>query len=338
MESQYRQDVLTGHWVIISSARAKRPEAFIVKKVEKEKHKKCAFCEGHELETPPEKYAVRNKGTRENEKGWRIRVIDNKYQVFDTKKNNERKSTKLFPYQQAIGIHEVIITKNPAKDIGEFTRHQVKELIETFIQRISVHKNNPEIKHIQIIQNHGKRAGSSMTHPHSQLFGGGNYKGTWLDKELKHSKRHFAKEGRCLFCDILEKEIKSGKRIIYKNRNFIAYSPYASSYPFQISVAPRFHSAFFEEMNEKQIKDFAEIVQFAFHRLYVKLRNPDYNFFIRLAPVKFRNDKEEKEIRESFHWHLEILPKVTTWGGYEYATNVVVNVVLPEESAEFFRL
>ena len=303
-------------------------------------HKKCVFCEGNEKKTPKETYAIRKEGTKPDTPGWEIRVVPNKFPVFKktTRVRNIAKEG-FFENLPAIGIHEVSITNHPHKDLGQLNLYKTQQVIETYLQRFNFHKHNPfiPVRYVLIIHNHGTSSGASVPHPHSQILGFSHFEGSLIERELIGSRDYFIRHKKCIFCEMQEEELNINKRIVYQNYKFIAFCPYASRYPFETWIMPRFHNGFFEYLKIDQIESFAEILRAVLNKLYKGLKNPDYNFYIHTCPTKFVSSREREEASHYYHWHVEILPKITTWGGFEFATNMIVNVVPPEDAARFLR-
>ncbi len=340
MLSEYRQDPITKQWVILSPGRAKRPEAFVPKKTKKDKHKNCVFCEGNEKKTPKETYAIRKSDSKPDTPGWDIRVVPNKFPIFRKSASVKKiEENSFFDSLPAVGIHEVSITNHPHKDLGQLNLYKTQQVVETYLQRFNFHKHNPfiPIRYMLIIHNHGKSSGASIPHPHSQILGFNHWEGSLIERELVGSRDYFFRNKKCVFCDMQEKELRSRTRTIWGNNNFIAFCPYASRYPFETWIMPRFHNGFFEYLKIDQMESFAEILRVVLAKMYKGLNNPDYNFYIHTSPTKFVSSRERDEVSRYYHWHVEILPKITTWGGFEFGTNMIINVVSPEDAARFLK-
>ncbi len=339
MLSEYRQDPVTKMWTVLSPGRAKRPEAFVPAKTQTDRHKKCVFCEGNEKKTPKEVYAIRKSDSKPDASGWEIRVVPNKYPVFKKSVVQNNPAHAFFKDAPAVGVHEVLITNNPHKDIGQFSQYKTQQVLETYLQRFNFHKHNPfvPVRYILIMQNHGRTSGASVPHPHSQIFGFDRWEGSLIEKELVGSRDYYIRNKKCVFCEMQNKEQSVGKRIVYQNDKFVALCPYASRYPFETWIMPRFHNGFFEYLKIDQIESLADITRVVLAKLNKGLKNPDYNFFIHTAPTRFVSTRERDEVSRYYHWHMEILPKITSWGGFEFATDMVINVVAPEDAARFLR-
>jgi len=72
------------------------------------------------------------------------------------------------------------------------------------------------------------------------------------------------------------------------------------------------------------------LVQATLQGLYRGLNDPPFNYFIHSAPLK-------GDYAHEYHWHLEIIPKLSIAAGFELGTGMWINVVKPEDSAAFLR-
>jgi UDPglucose--hexose-1-phosphate uridylyltransferase len=115
-----------------------------------------------------------------------------------------------------------------------------------------------------------------------------------------------------------------------ENRYAVAFAPYASKRPFEISVIPKKHFPRFEETPPAVIRGVAELMQLILRALRNRAGDPDLNFFIHSAPFS-------KNGHYYHHWHAEILPNLSYLGGLEFATGIYINVVDPDEAAKILR-
>jgi len=176
------------------------------------------------------------------------------------------------------------------------------------------------------MHNYGKEAGASIYHPHSQIFGISIIPPD-VQSSLDGSRRYYHKEGKCVHCVMIEYELKDKSRLIFENEHFIAFCPFASRVNYEVRIFPKFHSPNFEKINENQEKQLAEIFRICLNKIYEKLNNPAYNFFIHTAPTT-------TEHIEHYHWHIEILPRISKWAGFEIGTGIEIITVAPEEAAK----
>jgi len=317
-----RQNPVTGDFVVIAPERAKRPDDYILPKpVAKKKNLEfCNFCEGGEAYNE----RMADAGTKN------IYVVKNKYPAFVDKEAITLDAGKIYYSQQSVGDHEVIVFLDHEKDLAEVPVSQLNELFEVYQQRISFYKKNPSIEYIMPIHNHGAESGESIEHPHSQLFASSIIPNTIL-KEIIGSEKFYKDEGKCIFCEIIKEEKKIGQRMVYENEDFVAFCAYASRMPFEMWVLPKKHLENFEKMTAPARKKLAEIFQIVIMKLYKGINDPPLNFYLHDSPV---SDTHHDHF---YHWHLEITPRLTRFGGYEMGSGVIIDVVSPERSAEFLR-
>lgn len=329
---QLRQDLVTGRWVAVATERAKRPSSFSrAAGVAVPPAATCPFCTGHESMTPPEVMAFRAPGTQPNTPGWEVRVVPNLYPAFGPA-NEEPVRSCDGPYatMTGVGVHEVIISSpDHGDDFARLSTHQVDQIVKAFVERYDAHRANPAIQYLLIINNHGKEAGASLEHPHSQLFGIPLVPFA-VREELDGVRRYREEHARCVYCDILANEQKEGVRVIWENDSFLVYAPFASRTPFEASILPKWHSPRFETMSAPQQQAFASALHELTARIVGGLNDPPFNFYIHTAPVHQQGEPD-------YHWHLELLPKLAIAAGFELGTGIMINTATPEAAAEFLR-
>ncbi len=329
---QLRQDLVTQRWVAIATERAKRPSSFSrAAAVPVPPAATCPFCVGHESMTPPEVMAYRTPGSEPNTPGWEVRVVPNLYPAFGPA-DIEPIVSKEGPYETmtGVGIHEVLISSpSHADDFAQLSAGQTAKVVRAFVERYEAHRSNPAIRYMLIINNHGKEAGASLEHPHSQLFGIPLVPSA-LREELDGTRRYRAEHGGCAYCEILSTEQKEKVRVVAENDDFLTYAPFASRTPFETAILPKWHSARFEEMSAGQQVNFARALHDLTARIHTGLNDPPYNFYVHTAPVHSTDDVD-------YHWHLELLPKLSIAAGFELGTGLMINVATPEAAAEYLR-
>ncbi len=334
---ELRKDPIVDNWVIISTERSKRPLDFNIKTEEKRKDH-CVFCEGNEYKTPPEKFAYREKGTLENSPGWKVRVVTNKFPVLKMEKRKViLEKVGLCEKMNGLGVHEVIIeTPHHYEDLDSLGIDNIILIFKTYQQRyLSIFKDK-RIKYILIFKNYGIDGGASLEHPHSQLIAT-TIIPKRIEEELMSSIKFFNLEKRCIFCDYIMQEVQFKDRIIAKSEKYIAISPFAARFPFETWILPMFHNAYFEEINDDEIFELSKMIKEILFRIKNRLNNPPYNFIIHTAPSKKSSIKEWTALEEKYHWHIEIIPRLTKIAGFEWGTGFYINPTSPEEAAKILR-
>lgn len=330
---ELRQNTATKEWVIISTERAKRPEEFGGEVVEEkpEVRKTCPFCPGNENLTPPEIASYRAYGTKPNEKGWWIRVVPNKYAALLPQGDTKRlKEEDFFMYMDGVGEHEIIV-ESPDHDltIATMEQKQVEEIFLAYRERYLGLCHDKRFELVTIFKNHGKRAGTSVKHPHSQILAT-PMTPSHIRHRLEEAMRYFDDNGKCVFCDMIEKELKVGERNVLETDNFISFEPFASRSPFETWVIPKRHSSSFGSISPEHTKELAFVMRQTLAKIYKSLNNPDYNYVIRSTPCHETNE-------EYFHWYIQILPRVVEIAGFELGSGIFINTVIPEKAAKFLR-
>ena len=327
--SELRRDQIIGRWVIIATERGKRPVDFSSPEPTKEKGF-CPFCAGNEDKTPAEVLAYRPADTAPNSEGWRIRVVPNKFPALMVEGDLGRVGEGMYDMMSGIGAHEVIIeTPDHEASWSTMSQANLEEVLWAFKERIEDLKQDARFKYILTFKNHGDAAGASLEHPHTQMIALPIIPKR-VAEEMEGSRAHFANKERCIFCDIIHQEQMSKSRIITENKNFIAFTPFASRFPFETWVLPKMHISHYEDSEKVGFDYLASLLRDTMRRIDTVLSDPPYNLIIHTSPVTAFN-------LEYYHWHIEIIPKLTKVAGFEWGTGFYINPTPPEEAAEYLR-
>lgn len=326
---ELRQNVATREWVIISTERAKRPEDFKNKKVKKDVPShidSCPFCTGNETLTPPELFRI-----PDNAPSWSVRVTPNKFAALtDVGNKDVWKLNGIMSKANGVGHHDVIID-SPRHNgyIPTLTSTDMNNLFSAYVRRFKEVSQDPRTEHVIIFKNHGKNAGTSLEHPHTQIVALPVVP-SHVRQRIEEAMQYYDSHGQCVFCTIRDEELKLSDRVIHDSEHFTALVPYAAYSPFNIWVIPKRHAASFGDISQNEISDLAKIMKIIISKLHFGLDDPDYNYIIRTVPVGGCNSKY-------FHWYIDIVPRLTKMAGFELGTGMFINVSLPEENAAFLR-
>lgn len=328
-----RKDPVTGRWVIISTQRAKRPQEFIREPV-RFKSAHCAFCPGHEDKTPPEILAYRaDSGAEHNGAGWKVRVIPNKYPALEIEGSLDRQAEGIFDRMNGTGAHEVIIESPEHQDTyATMTEKRIEDSLYAFRDRIVDLRNDTRLKYVLIFKNHGEAAGATMEHPHSQLIALPIVPRQVVE-ELKGARDYHDQKERCIYCDIISQETRNGhngSRVVLDAEHFVAVAPFAPRFPFETWILPKKHDSAFENSPADRFGGLARTLKTLAAKMDAVLDFPAYNMVIHSAPV-------HDGPTDHYHWHVEVMPKLTKVAGFEWGTGFYINPTSPEESAKFLR-
>ncbi len=326
---ELRKDPIVGRWVIISTERGKRPSEFESYQAPS-KAGFCPFCPGNESKTPNEVLAYRKNGGVANSPGWHIRVVPNKYPALKVEGDLNREGDGVYDKMNGVGAHEVIIESPDHKDtLSHMTPGQFEEVLWAYRDRIIDLKKDMRLRYILIFKNHGEAAGASLEHTHSQLIALPIIPKR-VSEELDGALEYYNFKERCIFCDIIRQETLQGVRIVAENRDFIAVSPYAPKSPFEIWILPKVHESNFENCQKHHYENLSMIFSDVLRRMDKVLNYPPYNFILHAAPMK-------DGATQFYHWHFELMPKLTRMAGFEWGSGFYINPTPPEEAAKFLR-
>lgn len=326
---ELRKDPVTSRWVIIATERGKRPSDFSVEATPS-RVGFCPFCPGNEDKTPPEVLAFRVNGQGPNQGGWQLRVVPNKFPALQIEGELNRQGDGMYDSMSGIGAHEVVVeTPEHGDTLASMAEPRVEDLLWAFHDRVQDLKKDPRFQHILIFKNHGRAAGASLEHPHSQLIATPIIPKR-VREELDGAKEYYRYKERCVFCDMVRQERAQGVRVIAENDDFVAIAPYASRFPFETWILPRQHEPFFEDGQKHQYVNLAKLLRGLAIRIERVLGNPPYNLIIHSSPLRETD-------RSYYHWHMELMPKLTHVAGFEWGSGFYINPTPPEEAARYLR-
>jgi len=334
---ELRQDPVTRDWVVIATERAKRPSDFqgqggtTRQKSLQSQKESCPFCEGNESQTPPEIAAYRKPGTAPNSPGWWIRTVSNRFAALKIEGECKRREINgFFRMMDGVGAHEVIIeTTQHSATIGIIEDRQAEEIVQMCLDRFLDLKGDRRFESITCFRNRGSLAGASLLHPHSQLIATPMVP-ELLRRRIQMAFRYYDDHGKCVYCELIQKELEDGRRLVLADGEYVVFEPFASRVPFETWIVPRDHRSAFENISRDQAKSLGRTLNGVLGLLYHKLNDPDYNYVIRTEPLR-------EDHSNSFHWSIHILPRLTTTAGFEMGSGMFINPMPPEKAAEFLR-
>ena len=326
---ELRKDPILGRWVIISTERSRRPSDFLPEE-RPPIGGFCPLCEGNEDRTPPEVLSFRNNGTPPNTPGWSLRVVPNKFPALRIEGEILREGDGLYDKMTGIGAHEVVI-ESPLhyETLATLSLKAVENVLQAYRERIIDLGRDPRLRYVLVFKNYGAPAGASLEHSHSQIIALPIVP-IRVAEEIEGAKNYFRYKDRCVFCDIIRQELQQQKRIIAENQSFVAIAPFASRFPFETWILPKTHHPNFGYMDPFPCEPAGQILQETLQKMNRVLNDPAYNYIIHNSPF---SDAD----RDSYHWHFEILPKLTKMAGFEWGTGFYINPTPPEEAAAFLR-
>jgi UDPglucose--hexose-1-phosphate uridylyltransferase len=337
--NELRKDYLLNRWVVIATERGRRPTDFAKQKKEPAQAGVCPMCPGNEHMTPPAVlvYLKQNRGIKKAKdengfrpKNWLVRCVPNLFPAFAPPKEqiDQAQIMKSNSFGYAIGHHEVLVeSPNHDEDPADAELPQLVHVINAYIDRLRELSAKPYVQYVQIFRNHGKEAGASLSHAHSQIIAT-PFVPTIVEEELAASKNFWNQHEKCVFCDIIEKESKS-PRLVHDNSSFVVFAPYASVHPMEFWILPKKHDANILSLTQTEIEAFAQTLKASLKGLKDLVNDPPYNYGFHLSI--------NSEAKDYYHWHLEVYPQLAIWAGFEKSTGMYINTVTPETAATELR-
>ena len=327
--SEFRKDPIVGRWVIIAEDRAGRPHEFETAE-RRLPVAVCPFCEGNEENTPAEILACREPGSKPDGRGWRVRVLPNKFPALTLRNDMDRRSQGIYVTMGGVGAHDVIV-ESPAHlaSTSQLNDEQACEVFTVYRDRLIALKQDTRLRYGLVFKNVGAAAGASLEHTHSQLIAT-HIVPTNVQDELVGSSEHFRGTGHCVFCDVIGVELAGGARLVASTPRMVAVCPFASRFPYETWVLPRRHESYFEQADHADLEELSRLMRRIIGRIEAVLDRPAYNYLIHTTPF-------DSPPLDHYHWHIEILPRTATTAGFEWGTGYYINPLAPENAAARLR-
>jgi len=334
---ELRRGPTSNRWVIVAPERAKRPSDFEARGVElsDQQPANCVFCPGNEDKTPPEVFRV------PSENGWHVRVVPNKFAALQSYDELGRQAVSgIYDLMNGVGAHEVVIeTPDHHHEVPDLPIEQVERIVGAYIERLKALMENPWFRYVLLFKNHGKEAGASLLHPHSQIIATPIVPQEVRDS-LNLAKAYYERKERCLFCDVMLSEIEAGERIVEETDAYVVWAPYDSRFPFELVIYPKAHSHDFTTLDAAQQRGLAEILQRTLQRLQRLLGDVPYNFVLKTTPNPIPRPGKPgywTTLPYDYHWRIAVMPRLTRVAGFEWGTGFYINPMPPEHAAKYLR-
>ncbi len=335
---ELRKDPIIGRWVIIATERARRPDQYFGHLHGQKEEKLCPFCEGRETQTPTEVYAIRPRNSNPNGPGWDLRVVPSISPFLRVEGNLDRRGNGLYDVMNGIGAHEVVIETNQhIANMADISEEQITRVLNCYSDRLVDLEKDSRFKYVLIFKNYGKDSGGgAVRHTRSQLIAT-PVNPKRVKEELAGARQYYEYHERCVFCDLIKQELVQKERIILDFDGFVAVSPFAARFPFETWILPKKHCCDYTCMDAEARRNLARVLKAVLSKLKKGLNDPDYNYVIHTAPFRRQKVGYWKTIDYDYHWHIEIIPRLTKVAGFEWGTGFYICPLPPEETAKFLR-
>lgn len=334
-EPEIRRDMITDRWVVIAPQRTKRPRE------ERSALSSCPFCPGNEHMTPPAWLVYSRVGgelvrlTDEEDKrikNWFIRCFPNMFPALKNELPFKEKLSEVPLFAttsySGFGYHEVIV-ESPNHNAHPHNSgiRSLELVVEAYFEVMTKLSCEKYVKYVCLFRNYKPEAGASISHPHSQVIALPVVPSV-IRREVGVARRYNRERGGCMYCDLIEFEVGS-PRLIYADEYYVAIAPWASTLPYEFWIIPRRHESSFINTYPKERKALSRVLKATLLTLKKVLNDPPYNLGFHVAPLQWKG--------ESYHWHIEVYPRITTLGGFELVTGMYINMTSPEKVADELR-
>ena len=314
---ELRKDYVLDRWVIIASKRKKRPHQYPAKE-SIDTNATCYFCPGNEHTTPTE---IGRLPKKDNPKEWDMRWFPNMFAAVDYSDDahapHPETHNDFFTFASAYGDHEIIAeTPDHKEKMHDFSVERITNLLKVYGARINGMEAHDWVRYVNVFKNEGKAAATSLIHSHSQLISLNH-----IPKRVKDMVN--ANKDTCNYCKIWQIEKDSFRRC-FEDEHTVAFTPYASRFNYELWLFPKTHRKRIADFSEKELISFATTLKKALAKL--KEVTDSFNMVVYYAPAG-----------SDLHFHIQILPRIAKFGGFEFLSGTIINAVSPEDAASFYR-
>jgi UDPglucose--hexose-1-phosphate uridylyltransferase len=295
--------------------------------------KKCPYCPGNESMTNPSLLSLVAKDgmlqrLQDSEDSfvtdWSVRVFESKEPAVSTSTPNTYSDRPLYS-EPAYGYHYVVIASPSHKDsLATIDVEQWSNVLVVVQDRLRWLYTQKGVTYVSIFVNHGKESGADVQHSHINMVSFSTLPPI-IEQEAEASHRILNEKGVCPMCQAKDVET-AGPRQILQTEGFVAFCPWAPSYPFEFWICPKKHNTSFSKITQKEINDVSLILRATLGGLTKEVKDVSFNLAFHLSP--------EKKNSRQIHWHIEVYPITGNWSGLERGYGVFLNKTSPENTAK----
>ncbi len=264
---------------------------------------------------------------------YEIVVFENKFPSLQTPPPEiSVPNSDLYPVAPAEGICEVICYSSDHNlTLGDASVNHISNLIQVWTDRYQDLGSKSNIEYVFIFENRGEAVGVTLHHPHGQIYAF-NFIPPTLEKELRSAKQHHAKNGTCLYCDMIEHDLKDQSRIVSENEAFVAMVPFYARFPFEVHLLAKRHLGALTDLTDQEQYALAEILKDLIS-CYDNLFGFSLPYLMVLHQAPTKGDYPE------YHFHFEFYPfnrtetKFKHLAGVESGAGTFITDMSPEEQA-----
>lgn len=318
----FRKDPFGPAWVLISPERGLEPSDFgsVGRPVGP-----SPLSPGNEEEFT-EILALRPSSSGRGSPDWRARVIEHPAALLEP---GEPAFLGRGPFRYAEGRgRQEIIVEHPdsAMTLDRMPPEHLVEVLRLYRDRLALLAGSAGIRHVQLTRSEGEAAGALYAHPHAVVLGV-PIASRWVEEEFDVARAYHEAAGSCIFCDVIREELAERERVVTFNDAFVALAPFAAKTPFETWILPRRHSATFSSVTGNALPELADLLQTVLRAINSALDHPPFNLLMHTLPAP----------DDSYHWHIEILPRLTRQAGFDWSKGFYVNPTPPEDAVRFLR-
>ncbi len=293
-----------------------------------EVHRECPFCN------------VQQEGGDSVLSSGDVHIVSSEVYGSKQRKGLHRTKRGLYDVINGLGAHEIVIeTSEHLTNMADLNVDQIQLVFEAYSARMQELEKNAQFRYVLAYKNYGPTAGGRKSAHTCSHIVATPVRPLRVKEKLIGAKNYFDINNRCVYCDIVAQELQSRERIIYETEHFLAVTPFAARLLFETWILPKVHHCDFPKGIVGKEGDLAVMMKILLKKLQVGLDDPAYNFVVQTAPFARGSLGERKweSIEKDYHWHIELMPRLTRVAGFEKGTGFYICAIPPENMAQYLR-
>lgn len=327
---ELRKDPIVSRWVVVLKD-SLGPEAYGTEGQEPHEGA-CPLCTA--FDTPP---ILDLPSPVEGDADWRIKVYSDPIGLFEDAGGLSRRGHGMYDVMSAVGHDEVVVESPGHGSCSEaLGGEHMARIFGVHRMRVEALEADERMRYVMVAKNSVTYQGGLLDHPHSRIVAAPIIP-LRVKAELDGAKQYYSYKERCIFCDLLNEELRGKSRIIRETEHFVAFAPFAPRYSFEFWVMPRRHSCAFKDMTPEETADLGHLMSWALGRFRRVLGTPSYSYVIHNSPNRIPRRNYWHTLGDDYHWHITVMPRLRKFTGLEWSSGFYAVETSPEDAARYLR-
>lgn len=266
-----------------------------------------------------------------------IKVLHQHNAYFLSAESLNRRGLSMYDLMDSVGRTELVVEiSEHGKPLETASVDHLKTLLDIYHERMTVLEEDPMIRQVLVYKNCGGGSGDTCGHAHSFISAMPVIPKT-IKEELDGAKSYYEYKERCIFCDIMKEELRIGERVVMETDACVVITPFAGRFPFEFWLLPKRHGCSYRDTNEEERQAIAYTLLRVLRRFAKLLKGAPYNMIFHTSPSRIPRHSQWHTLGEDFHWHIEVMPRLTGITGFELGAGMHILTTSPEDAAKYLK-